>query len=112
MTLQESIVNEQNSNNKIPCNIITGRNESRSKLFFVDCLNGMKKYLEADSIDVVLTSPHYNIGTNYGTYKDKVQRKHYLYYLKHVSIEIKRVLKKNGSYFLNIANKPTDQWRV
>ncbi|MGD9672434.1 MAG: site-specific DNA-methyltransferase [Candidatus Nitrosocosmicus sp.] len=110
MTLQESIVNEKNPSNKILCKIITGRNESKSKLFLADCLNGMKKYLEADSIDVVVTSPPYNIGTNYGTYKDKIPRKDYLSWLKHVSIEIKRVLKKNGSYFLNIGNKPTDQW--
>jgi site-specific DNA-methyltransferase (adenine-specific) len=70
----------------------------------------MRSNLESNSVDVVVTSPHYNIGINYNTYKDDLPREDYLNQLKQVSLEIKRVLMDNGSYFLNVGNKPKDQW--
>ncbi len=70
----------------------------------------MKNSLEDNSIDIVVTSPPYNIGINYNTYKDDLPRKDYLFWLRQVSGEIKRVLKDGGSFFLNIGNKPKDQW--
>lgn len=70
----------------------------------------MKSNIESDSIDVVVTSPPYNICINYNTYRDDLPRKDYLNQLKRISLEIKRVLKDDGSYFLNVGNKPTDQW--
>src|SRR5262249_47237641 len=34
----------------------------------------------------------------------------YLQWIEDVCIEIKRVLKDDGSFFLNIGNKPSDEW--
>lgn len=51
MNLQESLVNEQNSSNKIPCKNITGRNESRSNhsTILMD-LETLVKYLDIKTL--------------------------------------------------------------
>lgn len=94
----------------LPYKVIKGKNGSSIKLYHNDCLAGMKDNLKDNSIDVVVTSPPYNIGKNYNIYKDEIPRKDYLAWLKLVGLEIRRVLKDDGSFFLNIGNRPKDQW--
>ena len=74
-----------------------------------DCLEGMKS-LPASSIDVIVTSPPYNIGKNYNSHNDCMPREEYLRWMGEVAVQAKRVLKDNGSFFLNVAGKPTDLW--
>lgn len=66
--------------------------------------------MEAGSVDVVVTSPPYNIGIRYGTYEDKLPREKYLAWMREVGAGVKRVLKDGGSFFLNVGNKPSDPW--
>lgn len=69
--------------------------------------------LESNSIqvDIVVTSPPYNIGKNYGTsYNDNKSRIEYLDFIDEVGQKIKKILKDNGSFFLNIGNIPSNQW--
>jgi len=94
----------------LPFGIIKGTRSSYLKLYLKDCLTGMKDFIKDDTIDVVVTSPPYNIGLNYNSYKDTLPRKEYLDWIKMVGTEIKRVLKNDGSFFLNIGNRPKDQW--
>lgn len=94
----------------LPYRIIKGNNGSSTTLYLNDCLEGMRKYLKSNSIDVVVTSPPYNIGIKYNSYEDTIPREEYLTWLKMVGLEIKRVLKDDGSLFLNIGNRPKDQW--
>ena len=62
-------------------------------------------------IDIIVTSPPYNIGKNYGTYyNDNKTRDEYLDFIDEVGQMIKMILKENGSLFLNVGNKPSDQW--
>jgi site-specific DNA-methyltransferase (adenine-specific) len=75
-----------------------------------DCLPGMRGELEDDSVDLVVTSPPYNIGVSYHKYHDKRPRQEYLQWLEAVGKEIRRVLKEDGSFFLNVGGKPTDPW--
>lgn len=104
MTIQERL-------SKVPYKtIINSKNDIFNKFFLQDCLTGIKKNIQDESIDMVVTSPPYNIGINYSTYKDEMPRKKYLSWLKEIGQEIKRVLKDGGSFFLNIGNKPKDQW--
>lgn len=103
MTTQQSFSN-------IPYKIIEDKNGCDSKLYLNDCLTGMKHCVKGNSIDVVVTSPPYNIGKDYHTYKDDIPRHEYLSWLGQVSREINRVLKDDGSFFLNIGNRPKDQW--
>ena len=80
------------------------------KLYNMDCIEGMKEHLPDRSVDVVVTSPPYNIGVDYGEYDDNGPREQYLDWLEKVALEIKRVLKDEGSFFLNLGSKPSDPW--
>ena len=68
-----------------------------------DCIDGMKQ-LDSHSVDVVVTSPPYNIGIKYGAYQDKKTHQEYLDWCEGWAIEIARVLKSDGSFFLNLGN--------
>lgn len=75
----------------------------------IDCIEGMK-LLEKETIDIVVTSPPYNIGLNYKSYKDNLEKTEYLEWFNEVIDQVKRILKENGSFFLNIGGKPSDQF--
>jgi site-specific DNA-methyltransferase (adenine-specific) len=68
-----------------------------------DCIAGMRG-MKKQSVDVVVTSPPYNIGKDYSCYDDKKEAKEYLDWCAEWSAEIKRVLKTDGSFFLNLGN--------
>jgi len=74
-----------------------------------DNLDYMKS-MEVASIDSVITSPPYNIGIRYLTYSDKKPRDAYIQWLKDISVEIARILKPDGSYFLNMGSTNIDPW--
>lgn len=79
-------------------------------MYLGDCLEGMREHIADASIDVVVTSPPYNIGIRYGTYKDDLPRDKYLAWIEEVGLEVARVLKPGGSFFLVVGNKPSDPW--
>lgn len=81
-----------------------------TRLFHGDCVAGMRGALAAESVDCVVTSPPYNIGIAYGTYRDDRPRGEYLAWIEAVGDEVERVLKPGGSFFLNVGNKPSDPW--
>ncbi len=74
-----------------------------------DCLTVLAAMPEK-SVDVVVTSPPYNIGLKYASYDDNGSRADYLAWLKDVALLLKRVLKDDGSFFLNIAGTSSDPW--
>ena len=83
-----------------------------NKIYHIKCEEFMEE-LESNSIqvDIVVTSPPYNIGKNYGTsYNDNKSRIEYLDFIDQVGQKIKKILKDNGSFFLNIGNIPSNQW--
>ena len=65
-----------------------------------DCLEWMQTQ-PSDSIDYIITSPPYNKGINYNSYKDR--RTDYLEWMHDVFSECCRILKPTGHLFLNIA---------
>ena len=66
--------------------------------------------LEPSSIDVVVTSPPYNLGVAYRSYDDRRPRADYLEWTAEWIQATARVLAPNGSLFLNVGGKPTDPW--
>ncbi|MES2572652.1 MAG: site-specific DNA-methyltransferase [Verrucomicrobiota bacterium] len=72
-----------------------------------DCLRGMAA-LPSESVDVVVTSPPYNLAIGYRSYADDVPRPEYLEWCLQWAAEIKRLLKPNGSFFLNIGASPAN----
>ncbi len=80
------------------------------RFFTEDCIAGIKRHLEPGSVDVVVTSPPYNLGIDYGNYRDDRPREEYLNWIRAWSRELKSVLSEEGSFFLNLGGKPTDPW--
>lgn len=76
------------------------------RLIEQDCCVGLKKLPDA-SIDVVVTSPPYNLGIGYKSYKDNLPIEDYLEWCMQWVSELKRVLKPNGSFFLNLGSAPS-----
>jgi len=72
-----------------------------------DCIEGMKK-LPAASIDLVVTSPPYNLGIKYRNYEDQKTREEYLRWSCAWAGEVKRVLAEKGSFFLNLGACPSN----
>ena len=68
-----------------------------------DCVEGMSE-LEPQSVDVVVTSPPYNLGKAYTTYQDNKTTEEYLEWCGEWSSGVRRVLKPDGSFFLNLGN--------
>lgn len=79
-------------------------------LYNEDCIQGMPRRLEPGSVDVVVTSPPYNLGVKYSRYDDAISREEYLAWLGRWAESVKTVLAGGGSIFLNIGSKPTDPW--
>ena len=63
-----------------------------------DCLEGMSK-LKTHSIDLVVTSPPYNLGIAYGKYFDRGKRSDYLLWCVRWATELRRVLKSRRLIF-------------
>jgi site-specific DNA-methyltransferase (adenine-specific) len=64
--------------------------------------------LTDESVDLVVTSPPYNLGINYGKYSDYQDRRSYLAWCGEWAEQIRRVLKPDGSFFLNVGAAPSN----
>ncbi len=89
---------------------MSSRNKETARILFYkeDCLKGMEKRLEPESVDVVVTSPPYNIGVKYRSYDDTISRDDYLAWLDKWGAAVKKILKEDGSLFLNIGSRPSE----
>ncbi len=58
------------------------------------------------SVRLVVTSPPYNIGKPYGTYKDKIALNDWQELISDVTREVRRILTPDGSFFLNLSPVP------
>jgi site-specific DNA-methyltransferase (adenine-specific) len=77
--------------------------------YHADCLAVLRQ-LPSRSIDVIVTSPPYNLGIRYNEYDDTMSRSEYLEWTNGWIAEAARVLRPDGSLFLNVGAKPTDPW--
>lgn len=82
-----------------------------NKIHCIDCLRGLEE-MNKKSVDVIVTSPPYNIGVNYNQYEDNKPPEAYLDWLHEVGRKCKKVLADEGSFFLNVGNKPSDQYNA
>ena len=77
------------------------------ELHHEDCLAGMKQ-LSSECVDLVVTSPPYNLGINYRTYQDKLELNEFIDWCQDWASEIHRVMKDEASFFLNLGAAPKD----
>lgn len=85
-----------------------------NKIYNMDCLEGLKQ-LEDNSIDLIITSPPYNLGKqhhtgnnrfkSYNEYNDNMPEELYQQWQIEVLNECYRVLKQNGSMWYNHKNR-------
>lgn len=80
---------------------------TRFDLRLGDCVAGMRS-LRPRSIDLVVTSPPYNLGIAYGKFADNVTREKFLDWCETWAAEIRRLLQPNGSFFLNLGAAPSN----
>ena len=66
--------------------------------------------MDPASVDVVVTSPPYNLGIAYGRYRDTRAEEDYLGWMEQVAAALRRVMRPDASFFLNIAGSSTQPW--
>jgi len=78
---------------------------NNQKIIIGDCREELKN-IKSKSIATIVTSPPYNINKNYGKYKDNVNFEEWKKLIDQVFKQAKRILKNNGSFFLNVSPVP------
>jgi DNA modification methylase len=81
-------------------------------VYFEDCVEGMRERLDDDSVDMVFTSPPYNVEKEQGgtresevvSYSDDRDDDEFHEFLKRVFEELHRVVKPEGHIFVNLHN--------
>ena len=74
-----------------------------------DCLAVLAEMTPA-TVDVVVTSPPYNLGIAYTGYEDSRAEADYLDWMEQVALALRRVMRPDASLFLNIAGSSTQPW--
>ncbi len=77
------------------------------RLIHGDCFQVLPT-LEEKSFDLVVTSPPYNLGIAYSSFKDTAPRDEFLSWCRQWAAEAKRVMTDDASFFLNIAGSPSN----
>jgi site-specific DNA-methyltransferase (adenine-specific) len=85
------------------------RMSAEHRLICGDCLTALPSFA-AGTVDVVVTSPPYNLGVSYRGYDDRRAEDEYLDWLLRVAAEIRRVMKDDASFFLNISGSSSAPW--
>src|SRR3954464_3071012 len=86
-----------------------GTGRSSSRFYLADCVE-VFRHLPAQSVDVIVTSPPYNLGIQYSRYQDSLAPAEYLEGTNRWVAAAARVLRPDGSLFLNVGAKPSDPW--
>jgi site-specific DNA-methyltransferase (adenine-specific) len=92
-----------------PHKIVKGRKGSRGVFHLGDCVEVLS-HIEPHSIDVIVTSPPYNLGIRYNSYDDTLSEAEYLEWTSRWIGAAAKVLKPAGSLFLNVGSRPSDPW--
>jgi len=92
-----------------PHAVVQGRRGATTRLYHADCVEVLKQ-LPPQSVDVIVTSPPYNIGVRYNRYQDSLTPSQYLEWTGTWLAAAARVLRKEGSLFLNVGTRPSDPW--
>jgi site-specific DNA-methyltransferase (adenine-specific) len=92
-----------------PYRIVRSRGGAQGRFYLADCLEVFKQ-LAPQSVDVIVTSPPYNLGIRYNRYQDTLSQPEYLQWTDAWVAAAARVLRPEGSLFLNVGARPSDPW--
>jgi len=79
------------------------------RFYLADCLEVFAA-LGPASVSAIVTSPPYNLGVDYRSYRDTLPRQEYLSWTGRWIAAAAGALAPDGSLFLNVGAKPTDPW--
>jgi len=86
-----------------------GTGPASARFYHADCLQVFEQ-LPPHSVDVIVTSPPYNLGIQYSRYDDSLSQSDYLEWTNTWIAAATKVLRPDGSLFLNVGAKPSDPW--
>lgn len=86
-----------------------GSGPSSARFYHADCLQVFQQ-LPPHSVDVIVTSPPYNLGIQYSRYEDTLPQADYLEWTNAWIGAAAKALRPDGSMFLNVGGKPSDPW--
>jgi site-specific DNA-methyltransferase (adenine-specific) len=89
-----------------PFAIVPGQ-RGPNRFFLSDCVDVFRQ-MPPQSVDVIVTSPPYNLGIRYNQYQDTLSQADYLEWTHTWVAAAARVLRPDGSLFLNVGAKPSD----
>jgi len=72
-----------------------------NKIYCMSCLDGMD-LLDANSIDLMFTSPPYNVGIDYDNHNDKMDSDQYFDFIEEWFKKLYRVMKTTGRIAINV----------
>lgn len=82
-----------------------------NNIYIMDCIKGIKQMNKQSLlVDVIITSPPYNIGKEYIQYDDEKPIEAYLDWMESVAEECSEIMNDHSSFFLNVGGKPSDMW--
>ena len=90
--------------------ILLKKEINNQQIILGDCLEVLKD-IQNRTIDIVITSPPYNLGIKYNSYNDIKSQSYYLAWLRSIFAHIKRVLQDDGSVFLNVGCSNKNPWK-
>lgn len=73
-----------------------------NRIYQMDCIDGMNNLIPENSVDLIITSPPYNLDIQYESYKDKMTYEQYLLWAERWLISSYRVLKNGGRICINV----------
>ena len=92
-----------------PYHVVRTPRGGSSRFYLGDCIEVFNQ-LPAQSVDVIVTSPPYNLGIRYNRYQDTLSPSEYLQWTDAWVAAATRVLRSSGSLFLNVGARPSDPW--
>jgi site-specific DNA-methyltransferase (adenine-specific) len=85
------------------------RRAEAHRLHVGDCLDVLPR-LAPGGVDVIVTSPPYNLGLAYRSYRDARGEAEYLDWMIAVAAALRRVMRPDASFFLNVSGSSTRPW--
>jgi site-specific DNA-methyltransferase (adenine-specific) len=92
-----------------PFALVPGPGGTSSRFYLSDCVEVFQRMAPA-SVNVIVTSPPYNLGIRYNKYQDTLSQSEYLQWTDAWAAAAARVLGPDGSLFLNVGARPSDPW--
>lgn len=99
-SLDTSLIREQSTLYKVTARAEPYFQENSIWIYNADILT--TDCVKEGTVDLIVTSPPYNVGIKYDTYDDKMSYKHYLSFTKEWLSKCYRLIKDDGRFCLNI----------